>query len=268
MRRIQLIMITTAVMAMVSCVTRSSYDNTTIAFSELSAGRTYILGGSGEEYGTGRDLSFVDSVSLLVPTVVDNYDVRELRDSIFKLAFDTTGVYDASIIDSFFKKTVDRLGFEVRLSDRHLDINQADGLCVVTGDVVNLSNEWLVYCVTTAGMTPGAAHGMSSRSYINYSVGKNEILNLDDIFTPEGLAGLPELISQRAAERVETYGTTEVDSLPANGNFYISSDGEICFVYQPYEIASYSQGHINVPFYPYELKSQMSDYGKTLFQLQ
>jgi hypothetical protein len=63
-------------------------------------------------------------------------------------------------------------------------------------------------------------------------------------------------------------GATSVSELPADGNFYISSEGEIVFSYQPYEIASFAQGTINIPFYAYELIDYMSAEGIELFNLE
>lgn len=107
-------------------------------------------------------------------------------------------------------------------------------------------------------MMPRAAHGMTVKHYINYLTDSGKIITLNDIFTPAGIADLPAIIAKRAADRVAILGPTEVDSLPANGNFYISPSREIVFSYQPYEVASFAQGFINIAFYPYELVSYMT----------
>ena len=116
-------------------------------------------------------------------------------------------------------------------------------------------------------MEPRAAHGMSTRNYINYLISDNMIVALSDIFSDSGLKDLPALIARRAIEQEATFGPTEISSLPANDNFYISADGEIVFAYQPYEIASYAQGFINVPFFPYELAEHMTPAGLAIFGL-
>ena len=61
--------------------------------------------------------------------------------------------------------------------------------------------------------------------------------------------------------------TTTITDLPCDNNFYISSEGEIVFSYQPYEVASYAQGIIDIPFYPYELVSYMTPYAINFFGL-
>jgi hypothetical protein len=79
---------------------------------------------------------------------------------------------------------------------------------------------------------------------------------------------LPERIAEQAEAMSDMIGPTTVGDLPADGNFYISSEGEIVFAYQPYEVASYAQGPINIPFYSYELIDYMTDEGIALFHLE
>lgn len=241
-----------------SCITKSSYDDQTISFSRVSASRSYTLNGSAEYFDTDKDLFFSDSVSLLVPMLVGNIDVRPLQDSIFKLAFDTTGVDHTAIIDNYFSEISSDLGFPISVCDTIANAYNADGFEVIRGVVTNLSSDLLVYCVINECMMPRAAHGMTVKNYINYLTDSGKIITLNDIFTSEGIADLPAIIAKRAADRVAILGPTEVDSLPANGNFYISPSREIVFSYQPYEVASFAQGFINIAFYPYELVSYMT----------
>lgn len=241
-----------------SCITKSSYDDQTISFSRISASRHYTLTGSAEYFGTEKDLLFSDSVSLLVPMLVENIDVRPLQDSIFKLAFDTTGVDHSAIIDSYFSEISSDLGFPVSVCDTSANAYNADGFEVIRGVITNLSPDILVYCVINECMMPRAAHGMTVKNYINYLTDTGKIITLSDIFTTEGISDLPAIIAKRAADRVAILGPTEIDSLPTNGNFYISPSREIVFSYQPYEVASFAQGAINIAFYPYELISYMT----------
>lgn len=47
----------------------------------------------------------------------------------------------------------------------------------------------------------------------------------------------------------------------------LAPGGEIVFVYQPYEVASYAQGKIRVSFYPYELVDYMTPFAVNYFKL-
>ena len=249
------------------CTVKSSYDNNPISFSSLTYGETYSLVNSAEEFDRRSDLLFVDSVSMLIPSMIGSTDLTPLQDSIFKVAFDSTAVDHQSLIKDYFSEINKDLGFATEKSDEKINYYQADGYEVVKGTVTNLTPRLLVYCVINESMMPLAAHGMVLRTYLNYNIDNASIISLSNIFTKEGLEALPAIIARRANDRVAVFGPTEVESLPHNGNFFISPAGEIVFSYQPYEIASYAQGFINISFYPYELITYMTPYGVRLFGL-
>ena len=250
-----------------ACTSQSAYDKKTLSFAELSMSRTYTLEGSAEKFANDKDWTFADSVSMIMPMLIGNEEIRPLQDSILKIAFDTVGVDHKSIIEHYFSTTTEQTGFMPKESDNNLTILTSDGYDITTGMISNLSSRWLVYCVQNGHMEPRAAHGMSTRNYINYLISDNMIVALSDIFSDSGLKDLPALIARRAIEQEATFGPTEISSLPANDNFYISAEGEIVFAYQPYEIASYAQGFINVPFFPYELAEHMTPAGLAIFGL-
>ena len=250
-----------------SCTTKSSYETHPLSFATISAGKTYRLKGSAKALDHRDDLIFVDSVSLLMPSLVENKDVRYIQDAILKAAFDSTAVDHASLIEDYFEKNAREIGFEAVPSDSSLNYIQADGYEMIRGYVINLTPGLMVYCVSNYNMMPIAAHGMQTRSYINYSIDTNKVISLSDLFTPEGLSALPSLIAKRAEDNVAVNGPTEITALPANGNFYLSPAGEIVFAYQPYEVASYAQGFINIAFYPYELINYLTPSAVSYFGL-
>lgn len=249
-----------------ACTTKSAYD-TPISLAGFSLSKTYSLQNSAESFDREEDLIFVDSISMLIPTLIGSNDLKPLQDSIFKAAFDSTAIDHQALAKAYFSKINGELGF-ISVEDKEkVNYIQADGFNVVRGTVINLTPRLMVYCVANETMMPLAAHGMQLRTYINYNIENASIISLTDIFTEEGLTKLPEAIAKRADDRVTVFGPTEVEGLPHNGNFFISSAGEIVFAYQPYEIASYAQGFINIAFYPYELISYMTPFGIQFFCL-
>lgn len=253
--------------AFAACTTKSVYNNQAISFATISKSNTYTLPGSGESVDRDEDLLFVDSVSLLIPTYSGKSDVKPLQDSIFKAAFDSTAVDHRALIDAYFSKVNKDLGYNVVQKDTAITYGQADGYEIIRGNVINLTPQLMVYCVTNEYMMPLAAHGMQTKYYINYAIDIAKVINLSDVFTPDGLKSLPEMIAARASDKVAIFGPTEVSGLPSNGNFFISPEGEIVFAYQPYEIASYAQGFINIAFHPYELIKYMKPEAITFFGL-
>lgn len=243
-----------------ACTTKSAYD-TPISLAGFSFSKTYTLQNSTEAFESEENLIFVDSVSMLIPILMGNNDLKALQDSILKAAFDSTASDHKSLAETYFTKINSELGFSTVECKENVNYIQADGFNVIRGTVINLTPQLLVYCVSNETMLPLAAHGMQLRTYINYSIENATIISLSDIFTPEGITKLPELIAKRAEDRVTVLGPTEIEELPLNGNFFISPEGEIVFAYQPYEIASYAQGCVNIALSPYELISYMTPFG-------
>lgn len=250
-----------------ACSTKSETQNLTVSFSTLTGSKTYSLTSSAEAFGIDDDLQFVDSVSLLLPSYIGKNDIRPLQDSIFNAAFDTTAIDYNALLKAHFSNNIAQLGYEASLSDTPIDYTHAASFNVVKGFISGLTPQLLTYCVTIESMMPLAAHGMRTRAYINYNIDDAVVLTLRDLFTPEGMTALPALIAKRASDQEHIIGPTDVDALPDNGNFYISQSGQIVFAYQPYEIASYAQGFIDIAFFPYELISYFTPFAIDMFGL-
>jgi hypothetical protein len=145
----------------------------------------------------------------------------------------------------------------------------AQGYRIVSGFLVNMTSDMIVYCVKTSTFEPSDAHSLTTRRYINYLFAENgKVLTLNDIFTPEGLKQLPARIAEQAEAIEDEIGPTSVTDLPSDNNFFISSEDEIVFCYQPYEIAPFSQSSINIAFYPHELADYMTPVGISIFNLE
>lgn len=245
-----------------------SFDNRAVEFVGETKAAAFTLAGSADVFQRDNDLVYYDSVNMLMPSVINNHDITPLRDSIISLAFDTVGVKTHDIIETYLSKAASRTGFEaIPTEDTDSVRLNCDGYEFVTGTAANLTPEYLGYCVTTMYYIPGAAHGMTTRYYINYDIKSCKVFTAADIFTPEGLVELPAVIRKRAQDMASFTGPVTITDLPSRNNFYVSASGEILFVYQPYEAASYSQGFISVPFDPYELADLMTAYGLKYFNL-
>ena len=257
-----------AVLGLLMTACGGSLDKSAVDFVGQTKAAAFRLAGSADVFQRDNDLVYSDSVNMLMPSVIHNHDITSLRDSIISLAFDTTGVKTHDIIDDYLTKAAMRTGFDaVPTEDTDSVRLNCDGYEFVTGTVANLTAEYLGYCVTTMYYLPGAAHGMTTRYYVNYDINSGKVFTAADIFTPEGLKELPAVIRKRAQDMSPFTGPVEISDLPSRANFYLSGSGELLFVYQPYEAASYSQGFISVPFFPYELADMMTAYGLKYFNL-
>ena len=242
-----------------------SADDSDMSFRRLSAKQYYTLANTAKDYDSDKDLLLEAGCDLLMPESVYGKDISALRDSITRVAFDTVCATPAKSMEAFMAGSAGLLGFDgsAKATSAGKDVT-ADGNVMVTGSVLNLDAGMMSYLVGKYYYAPRAAHGMSVSLYVNYDAEGNKVFTVADLFTPEGLAKLPELIKKEAASLLPLTGPTEVTALPAGGNFYISQRKEIVFAYQPYEIASYAQGQIDIPMEPYVLSEYLTPYGKKL----
>ena len=244
----------------------STPRNNKIAFETIKGNALYRLDNTAQIYKTDTDIAYQDSASLLMPTEIYGLNIDALKDSIIKVAFDTVTTDVEGAMDAYFKNVVAELGYQYSAGDS-IARSDWDGMTIVTGDMFNMTTRLLTYRVSNYSYSPGAAHGITITNYITYDLERGRIMGLNDIFTPEGLAKLPALIRARATELAPAIGPTNIEAIPSQGNFYITLDESIVFVYQPYEVASYAQGAIAVPFYPYQLSELMTPEGLTFFGL-
>ncbi len=271
MKRLSALLIPAALVAalMVSCSHSDNQESSdTIAFQSMGGSAAFRLQGSAGDFDRDSDLVYFDTVAMVLPVKVCGHDLSALRDTIMRAAFDTVAVDINDAMQSFFKASASETGYQlVEVPVVKDDEAEADGITVVSGSVFSLTTDMLTYRVTNFTGMPGAAHGVSLNTYITYSLSEGRIITLADLFTAEGLEKLPDMIARRANALKSSLGRTSITELPSNGNFYIDLDGDIVFVYPPYEVASYAQGEICVPFYPYQLTEYMTDNALRLFHL-
>lgn len=254
---------------MVGCAEHDKTDETnrTVQFESLTAQKVFILEDTAQEFGRDTDIAFRDSASVILPEVLFGFDVEPLRSRILELAFDTVCADPAEAMGIYFEKAAGELGYQTEVASDSANIEEADGFAYINAAIYSLNNHRLTYSVSSDTYYPGAAHGMRTRSFITYDLVKGRIVTLENLFTPEGLELLPSLISKRAKRLEQQLGPTNITSLPCGGDFFVSLEDEIVFVYQPYEVASYAQGMIYVPFYPYELSEYLTPDGLEFFGL-
>lgn len=248
---------------MTSCGTDGS--DQPLSFNTYSAASTYTLVGSGKDFDQDADLICGDSVSLVMPITLENTDAQALRDTIMSLALGQKAQSIQSAMDNWLTATAAEYGYPTKPATGN--VQDLQGFDNVRGFIVNLDPELLVYCVTTDQYEPGAAHGMTTRRYINYSLLEGKVVSLKDLFTPQGLRELPARIADQAENMPAYAGQTQIEALPEDYNFYISSEGEIVFSYAPYEAGPFSLGTVEIPMYPYELVNLMTPRAIDLFNL-
>ena len=117
----------------------------------------------------------------------------------------------------------------------------------------------IVYTIRRTSYT-GGAHGMRTTEYHNYWTKGGYELSLGDLFAEEEL---PQLTERIKAKLREQYGAADDEELAQRGFFpeaiaptenFEATPGGIIFHYNPYDIACYAMGEIDVPFAREELR--------------
>ena len=238
-----------------------------LTFEHLKSRVAYTLQGSASAFACDSDLTFGSSVDLLLPTAIYNHDITTLHDSILTLAFDTVGTDYPAIVSHYEKASVEQVGFKynpIKVDTVAPFLANLDGYTQVQGNIANLTPRILSYQLILSEYPMHAAHGDYTIRYINYDMQQGRVIALEDLFTPEGIKALPKLLKDRARTVVSVIGPTAVTQIPAANNYFINNQGNLEFAYQPYEIASYAQGAVQLKIAPYLVTEYLTPYAKTL----
>lgn len=241
-------------------------DECDIQFDFYSANRAYSLENSITDYEADDDLTIGCKASLFVPVKYMGNDVSAFRDSVFKVAFDTIAPTVEEAAEIYFAETIAETGYDGVPLEVSADSRSSsyDGYVETDGSIAAMTPDYISYAVTQSIYYPRAAHGLYATRYIVYATAADQVVTLNDLFTPEGIKALPAIIRSRAISLQGVIGQTDIRNLPADGNYYISNGMGIVFAYQPYEVASYAQGAINVGIQPYDVSDYLTPLGKEL----
>lgn len=170
---------------------------------------------------------------------------------------------NAITIEDCVKKQIDNYGKWYRgvlaeEPDSNLGESWNNYYSSVAMDVIFNDNNWLVMEMSGSEYT-GGAHGNYGVSYMNIDMQQKRVWKMEDVMTVD--SNKLNLLLDAEARRYFAIAATEsfedrllTDKVLPNGNICITPTG-INFVYNPYEIASYADGIINL-FLPY---SQLKD---------
>lgn len=121
----------------------------------------------------------------------------------------------------------------------------------------DMGDRLLTYHIHYYAFMARAAHGIYNNSYVTYDLKTEKTVALDDIIADTTLL---RDVTLKSIKQTYDYGIDDL-FLPDNGllprpsDFYFE-DSVLHLVYQVYEIASYAQGMIDAPIYPYMLKPE------------
>lgn len=227
------------------------------------------------------DTVYLDQyVSLQWPKALGDADMRVLQDSLLWYCFgDTVSKEPRQAVERFVCDTSvltgedDGDGYTVEAVDS-LPAGIGGMGCYfnnVIATVVDLNEEMVTYKVTSSAYT-GGAHAMTAVLPFTYDLEGGQVVTLDNLLTPEGREAIVPVIIGALARQCDV----PVEGLRRAGFFVSQLDYPgvpyICnnilyFHYNPYEIAPYSSGMIDVAVYPDEIERYLRPEMRRLFDM-
>lgn len=239
--------------------------------SILTANKTYRVDMEGET-------AYLDQyASIHWPEELGGADLGSLRDSLMLFCFnDSTGGRDVKrSIKRFVTDTsvVGDSGVTVTPVDTLPD-NDGEVVCYfnnVTATVMELDEEKATYHVTQSSYL-GGAHPFIIIKPFTYVFSRGEVMSVDNMFTPEGRDSIMPVIKSALARQLDVpvsrlrRAGIFTSQLTYPGSPYIYNN-IMYFHYNPYDIAPYSSGMIDVAVYPYEIEDLVQPWVRDLFDL-
>ena len=229
----------------------------------------------------GEDTVYLDQyVSVTWPKAMGDAGLSTLQDTLMRYCFgDTVSTSPEQAIGRFVTDT-SMLGGEDE--DLAYAVEPVDSLPFGIGEmgcyfnnvmatVSELNEEMVTYKVTSA-IYMGGAHPMTAITPFTYDFNNECVLTLDDILTPEGVENIMPVIISALARQYDVQSDELrkagffVSQLNYPGSPYIYNN-VLYFHYNPYEIAPYSSGMIDVPVYPYEVEEYLRPEVRRLFDM-
>lgn len=182
------------------------------------------------------------------PKKIGNKDIKELRDSLERLAgimFVSPGSVEARIDTTIMKPT-------------ELDPEKTQA-CSSKSNILTvelLTPEIVVWKDYVSAYQCAAAHGTYKSVFVNYRISDGKILSIADLMKP----GYEEQLTTMIRKKLKEDGAdiiVPLDQVQIPSDFRITSDG-INFIYGIYDIAPYSAGEISVDFDAYELEELLA----------
>ena len=278
---ILLALATIAVTAMWSCANStgnasSSDDNTTTdstlcQFNNIDANKKFAYVND-----EGDTMYFDNSFSAFWPQIINGKPCPNLQQGLFRAMTDSAGLNQLDQVIDFLLNPANYTEIE---SEKFIPVDEVkdddNKLSTSKVSVVleSMTDRLLIYHLGTSSYMAGAAHGIYANNYVTYDLKTEKAIAFEDIIADTTLLRTAILRSIK-----QTYDYDKDDLfIPDNGllplprDFHID-DQVFHAVYQVYEIASYAQGMIDAPIYPYllkpeEIKRLFTPYGLEILDL-
>ncbi len=210
------------------------------------------------------------------PTKLGGADISVLQDSLLRYCYADTARRDVNdMIYSFLDNTSvfdDMPGKKniVRVDSIPDGDNVRSCFSSVTATVMEITENMATYQVTLSSYL-GGAHPYTAIHPFTYDLRNARVLSLSDILTPAGADSVMPVIRTALARQLEVpenrleQAGIFTSEFVHPGQPYISGN-VLYFHYNPYEIAPYSAGMIDVAVYPYEVSAWLKPDARELME--
>ena len=237
---------------------------------------SYKITGTVEGLDDGDTLYFDNSVTALWPEVSHGKPCEALQQALFRSMTDSAQLNQLDKVVDFLLNPSNYTEVDAkRLVPVKAVRNDENKLSTSEVKIImeSMTDRLLTYRLSTYSYMAGGAHGIYANNYATYDLKTDKAIALDDIVADTALLRTVTLTAIKQAYDYDKDDLFFPDNglLPLPRDFWL--DGSVLHVvYQVYEIASYAQGMIDAPIYPYMLKPEQikrlyTPYGLELLEL-
>jgi|GEM_PF-2309726 len=248
-------------------------DNFDITSVYKTASVVYKLVGD-TSLGDDVDLYTAASVSMQWPTQFGDKDVTALQDSLLTQFFmHHDGDVDAAITSVMTHPLHYGEGNLVEVNT----VPDSDNVLVLEATLnvgtVGFCDRFIVYRADYF-INEGGVHPNYFSQYLNYDIRDNQVLDYNDIFVADSDSALLDIVTRALCDR---YYVDSVDELVGKADIYtnelfVSRDvyltgDQVIFSYDPYEIAPWSTGVVEVPVPIVDIEQWLTPTVRSLYDL-
>ena len=208
-----------------------------------------------------RDMLYFDNTFIaLWPEVINGKPCTELQQALLRSMTDSAELNRLDIVVDYLLNPGNYTEYDSKLL-KPVKAVKDDENKLSTSEIrvtmESMTDRLLTYCLATSSYMAGAAHGIYANNFVTYDLKTEKAVVLSDVVADTTL--LRNTI-YKSVKQTYDYDKDEL-FIPDNGllplprDFYIQ-DHTLHVIYQVYEIASYAQGMIDAPIYPYMLKPE------------
>lgn len=233
---------------------QQSGDSTLFQFSDIDMNKMFAY--CDEE---GDKLYFDNSFRAFWPQMIKGKPCPALQQALLRAMTDSAGLNQLDKVIDFLLDPSNYTDYDSKRLVPVKEVKDGDKLSTSDVNVVmeSKTDRLLVYRLSTSSYMAGGAHGIYANNYVNYDLKTDKAIAFEDVIADTTLL---RTVIYKAIKAAYDYDKDEL-FIPDNGllplprDFHID-DHVFHVVYQVYEIASYAQGMIDAPIYPYMLKPE------------